>query len=811
MTEDQNKSTNGQSKPFKDQLLRLIGSQHYQPKGISALAADIGISENQYDTFAKVVRELAHDGSIVFTSSQAVALPPPGREMTGILRKHPNGFGFLVPDSPVMHGDLFIPPDGIGQAMTGDRVRAKVQHRPSRASSDRSPYIGRIIEIIQRGEHQYVGNLVKDGNRWYVQVDGKQSPAQIFVRDVGAKDANHGDKVVVEIINFGSDHKPPQGVIVEKLGESGRPDVETQAVIKAFGLPGPFTEAVLKEAREASANLDEEAIPDDRVDLTDLFITTIDPPDARDFDDAISITKLDPRSEGGAAYELGVHIADVSHFVRPGSALDAEAYERGNSCYLPRLVIPMLPEVLSNGVCSLQEGVNRFTKSVFIRFDEDAHVIDARFEQAVIRSNRRLTYLEAQALIERDLREARKHCKTEPRYPRELTDALQLMNELAIKIRERRMKQGMIVLGLPDAELVFDEAGNVIDAHPEDDAFTHTIIEMFMVEANEAAARLFDGMNIPMIRRIHPDPPSDDYSALRQFVRVAGFNIPASPTRHELQQLLEKVRGKPQQFAVHLAVLQTLSKAEYAPLTIGHFALASEHYTHFTSPIRRYPDLIVHRAIEAYLEARQSSKKKRDIRKNLQKDSRLPDAEALVQAGHHCSATERTAEAAERSLRQYLVLQFLVDFVGDDFEGTVTGITRDGLFVQLDRYLVDGFVHHSEIYIAGSERNEQWRLNQQTGALVAQRSGRSIQIGERLKVRIATIEPWARRMDLVALDSLSSPSKSKSSTANVKRRKQSKGAREAHRQTQNIKRNKKRSQRSQGPKNKGKGKGKRRR
>ena len=504
------------------------------------------------------------------------------------------------------------------------------------------------------------------------------------------------------------------------------------------------------------------SIPDDREDLREVLILTIDPPDAKDFDDAISLRKID--DPGDAAWELGVHIADVAHFVEPGSALDQEAYNRGNSTYLPRKVIPMLPEVLSNGVCSLQEAVDRFAKSCFITYDAQGHVLTQRFAKTLIRSAKRLTYLEAQALIDDDIREALKHTRAagDIKYPRPVIQLLKCMDELAKVIRARRLRDGMIVLGLPEVDLIFDDAGHVTDARTEDNAFTHTVIEMCMVEANEAAARLFYAMGVPMIRRAHPDPDAHGLKDLRSFARVAGFNIPARPSRQELQWLLEKVRDSPAQHAVHMAVLKTLSKAEYMPDLIGHFALASEHYTHFTSPIRRYPDFIVHRALNAVIEIaagdeqfakgfgpKSKSEQLKKLGKKAAHDKRIPNEDELRVLGRHCSDTERNSEAAERDLRKYLVLQLLDTKLGEDFAATVTGVTGQGAFLQIDLYLTDGFVKLNDL---PGDKADRWQFNPNTAALVAQRSGRTIAIGDRFTVRIANIDLSRRQMELVVLD-----------------------------------------------------------
>ena len=746
---------------FARRILDHLADRRYQPRTVRQLIDDLDIPADQQANFARAVQALLDADQLVCGSADTIGLPPVGDEVIGRFRSNERGFGFVVPDALTEHGDLFIPPGFSSDAMDGDRVRAKVRRERGRAGGGRSPFTGAIVEVIQRADRQFVGTLARKGTTYLVNVDGRAVGAPIVVRDADASGAKLGDKVVVDIIDYPDVRRNElaEGVIVEVLGESGLPDVETQSVMRAYALAEQFDKKVLAEARAAAQKMEgtEDAIPEDREDLREELICTIDPPDAKDYDDAISIKRLD--SAGAAAWELGVHIADVAHFVEPGGPLDQEAYARGNSTYLPRKVIPMLPEVLSNGVCSLQAGVDRFAKSVFVTYDAEGNVLSQRFAKTVIRSSKRLTYLEAQALIDDDLREARKHCKGEAKYPRPLIKAIKDMNELSRTIRQRRFKQGMIVLGLPEVELVFDDAGHVIDAEPEDDAYTHTLIEMFMVEANEAAARLFDDLKIPMIRRVHADPDAHGLKDLRTFARVAGFNIPAKPSRKELQWLLDKVRDTPAQHAVHMAVLKTLSRAEYAPTPIGHFALASEHYTHFTSPIRRYPDFVVHRALNAVLDAQRAKfgdtsqplrgKSLKPIAAAVRRDKRVPDEEALVEIGRHCSNTERNSTDAERELRKFLVLQLLAGRLGEDFGATVTGVTGQGAFLEIDHYLVDGFVRLPDL---PGDKADRWKLNPNTGALVAMRSGRTIAIGDRFTVRIANIDLPRRQMELVILD-----------------------------------------------------------
>ncbi len=787
--------------PLLARVMGHISDRRYQPTRMEELAEDLGVSEDELESFGRSVNHLIEDGRLIIGARDTVGLPPLGKELVGTIRVAEKGFGFVVPDAPTGHGDLFVPAQHINGAMSGDHVRARVVHEPGRGrQAGKSPYVGRIVEIIQRAERRYVGNLRKLGSQWIVDIDGKAFRDPVNIGDPHAKNAKAGDKVVVELMDYPGQDRPARGVITEVLGEQGEPDVETQATLRAFGLEERFSQAVIEDARIAARSFDETSVPPEREDFTGELVMTIDPPDAKDYDDAIHIKRLDPSRHDGAAYELGVHIADVAHFVKLGTELAKEAYLRGNSTYLPRKVVPMLPELLSNGVCSLQEGVNRFTLSAVMRYDAKGNVTDWRFSKGVIRSAKRLTYLEAQALIEGDLREAVKHAKTEPKYPKAAVSTLQLMDELAKVIRTRRLAKGMVVLGLPDVELVFDDSGRVIDAVREDDAFTHTIIEMFMVEANEAAARVFDNLGLAMVRRIHPDPPSFDFDELRGFCRVAGYNIPDRPTRQELQQLLDSVRGKPAQHAVHLAVLQTLSKAEYSPLLIGHYALASEHYTHFTSPIRRYPDLVVHRGLACYIENRgRAEGDPRKVANAMIGDPRLPDEEGMRVIGKHCSTTERNSDSAEKYLRTYLVLDFLRQHLGDDFEGTVTGVTNAGVFVQLDRYLSDGFVRVNDL---PGQVSDQWRLNRTTGALVAQRSGKTITIGDRFMVRIAKVSPERRQMELVIVGPIggaggqpgkgsgSGDGKGKSPKPprqDKPHRKQGQGAAKAHEQIKKIK------------------------
>jgi ribonuclease R len=783
---------------YSRRLLEHISHDTYAPSPIPALAEQLGVAPAELDLFAFSVKALAKDGRVVISDQGAILLPSVGKEVIGTFKKHIRGFGFVSPSVTVREGDVFIPPDATADALSGDTVRVVVQKRGGDIS-------GRIAEVISRKRKNFSGELTQRGGQWLVMPDGRELTQPVVVRDPGAKNAKQGDKVIVEITAYPEGSMLAEGVITKVLGEAGLPTVETQAVIAAYNLPGDFSQEVFAQARRAADQFQRELDAcehsgfAEREDLRGEFIITIDPPDAKDYDDAIHIKRT---PEG---WDLGVHIADVAHFIPPGTPLDEEARKRGNSVYLPRLVIPMLPETLSNGICSLQEGVPRFCKSSFMAYDRRGNIVRSGVANTLIHSAKRLTYLEAQALIDGDETEARKHAKTEPNYTPQLLTAVREMDACARAIRERRRAAGMIHLELPDVELVYDENGHVVDAQREDDAFTHTIIEMFMVEANEVLARLFERLDVPLLRRVHPEPTPGDVGDLRMAAQVAGFTIPKSPTRQELQGLLDATRGTPAAPAVHMAVLRTLTKAEYSPARIGHFALASEAYAHFTSPIRRYPDLTVHRALAAYLKETGNGKRpprddeaRKALGDKLLTTNLCPDEATLAQIGKACSITEVNASDAENSLRSFLVLQLLSKHIGEEFRGMVTGATNAGVFIKLEKYLAEGMIKTEDLPTGAAPKAEgdtsadepgdkpepelsrrvgkrhsqperapnngpgykgyratpagRWQMDQRTGRMVHSGTGRSFGIGDQVTVVIAQINLAMRRMDVVIAD-----------------------------------------------------------
>lgn len=716
----------------------------YRPQRPRKLAKALQVhGEEEYPTFRDALRDLMHEGRVVIGAGGNVVLPTQrqgvANRIVGTYRHNKRGFGFVVPTDPTGHEDLFIPEGENAGAITGDVVAAKITSRGQK--DGKTIYSGRIMEVIERTHRKFVGTLQKVSGDWLVLPDGNVLTQPILTPDAASRHIRAGTKVVVELTTYPDGYTRPQGVITEVLGAAGEKDVDLRGVIVQFNLPDAFPDPVLTEARSAVASFRAGEEREHRLDLTGEVICTIDPDDAKDYDDAISLRDL-----GGGEWELGVHIADVSYFVPDGSTLDVEARKRGNSTYFPGFVIPMLPEVLSNGVCSLQEGVPRLCKSAFITLDEDAQPVATRFANTIIKSRKRLRYREAQAIL--DGAQEIPHPEGNRRirdYPQDVVSLLRQMNDLARRIQKRRLAAGQLVLNLPEVELVLDQDGRVVDAVPEDTSFTHTLIEMFMVEANEAVARLLDGLGVPFLRRVHPEPDVDAAERLRQFVHVSGHRVPKVIDRHALQALLETVKGKPEAFAINLAVLKSLNRAEYSPETIGHFALASEHYCHFTSPIRRYADLTVHRLLDAYFDAARSpagARSKSARRRTRIDPDDVPSHEDLVQTGKHISFTERRSEDAERELRQVKILTLMQRHVGDEFTGVVTGVTNFGVFIQISQYMIDGLIRYENLL------DDWWQVDERGGTVRGQRTGVQIKMGDVVKVIVVRVDLPRRELDL---------------------------------------------------------------
>lgn len=693
---------------IKSHILHLL-QKDSTPRKLVHLEQELGVRGELKAAFYEAVEDLCAQGRIIVGPGNVVHLPAGSNEITGVFKANPRGYGFITPEQSHVEGELFIPANATGNAMTGDRVVAKIVRQ-----KDEGRLNGQIVRILDRAHKTVVGTLRQEPSGWLVQPDGGDFSRPIQIEGIHARAVRHGDKVCVAIRSYPTRLEPARGTITKVLGRPGGSDTEVSAVIQRHGLHDAFDPSSLVEAANAKSAFNPHDTRD-REDLAGTLIVTIDPPDAKDFDDAVSLT----RDRHGQRV-LGVHIADVSHFVPEGSALDLAARERGNSVYLPGKTLPMLPEMLSNGICSLQPGQRRYTKSVFLTYNKDTQVQSARFANTIIKSKARLTYLQADQVLKGNA----------DGLPRDVVALLHDMDALARGIEARRRRAGMLQLQAFANELVMDEAGRVIGVGPEDTSYPHTIIEMFMVEANVAVATLLDRCCIPFMRRIHPEPDSRALYRLSQTLRLLGVTLSRTPQRSDIQAVLDQIRDRTAALPVNLLVLRSLERATYSPASVGHYALAASKYCHFTSPIRRYADLMVHRALQGYLT---------NSADRIRRLYAFPD---LVEIGEHLSETERAADEAENELKTVLILHLLHNRVGEDLEGVVVSLSGYGAAVHLPEYGVEGLVPREAL---GPDR---WQFDEQNQCLLGRHTGAILRLGQAMRVRIVDVHPAAGQLDL---------------------------------------------------------------
>ena len=643
--------------------------------------------------------------------------PNPGKSrvprddgVIGTFRRAAGGYGFVRPlDAPAgdRSADIHVAAAATLDAASGDTVRVRLS---STRDVRRPGPSGQIVEVVTRRTTRFVGSYFEAAGSGWVQVDGTGFARPVSVGDPGAKGVRGQDKVVVEMVRFPTHLRDGEGVVVEVLGRAGDVGVDTQTVIHEFGLPGPFPEEVLADARRQAERFDE-SVPPDRRDLTDRVVITIDPVDARDFDDAISLERVER-----GHWLLGVHIADVSHFVREGSPLDQEARLRGTSVYLPDRVIPMIPEIVSNNLASLQPGKVRYTRTCWIEFSADGVPVHSAVEPAAITSRRRFTYEEVDVFLADPDTAA-------VDMPAEVRALLGRMRDLARILRARRTARGSLQLEMPEVKIDLDRDGRVSGAHVVENTESHQVIEEFMLAANEAVAGALAAAGAGFLRRIHAAPDLRKLRQLTEFVTELGFEVDSLESRFELQRLLDMARGRPEEHAVHYAVLRSLTRAAYGPQEDGHFALASECYCHFTSPIRRYPDLTVHRALESLARGQR------------------PPAEGLVRLGAECSDLERRAEAAERELVKLKLLLFLKSKLGAEMDAIVTGVEAFGLFVQGIDLPAEGLVPLDTL------PDDTYRYDRASHTLSGRRAGQSFRLGDRLRVAVDRVDVDRRELN----------------------------------------------------------------
>jgi ribonuclease R len=698
-------------------VLDLVRRPDYQPAKARGIAQQLGLPRDQVPEVKKTIKRLVSEGRLVYATGRHVEAVDParpqGNRLVGVFRRMESGSGFVRPrrtsvdDAPPP--DVYVPARGSGDASTGDTVLVQITRR--RGGKHPGPR-GEIVKIIERQTHQFVGTYFESDGLGYVQVDGNLFARPILVGDPGAKGAAVDDKVVIDMVRFPSHFAGGEAVITEVLGPQGEPGVDTLLIFREYALPERFPDPVVDEARQEVERFDE-SIPDGRLDLTRTAVITIDPVDARDFDDAISLER-----QADGHWLLGVHIADVSHFVRPKSALDREAFERATSVYLPDRVVPMLPELISNGVASLQPGKVRYTKTVLIEYTPEGIPVGSEFHSAAVKSRRRLTYEQVDAFLADPAPWRR-------RLGAKVHDLLRNMHELAMILRARRIARGALELCMPDVKIDLDGKGRVTGAHVVENTESHQIIEEFMLAANEAVARALADRGLHFLRRVHKDPTLRKLQELTEFIKELGFRTESLESRFALQKLLAEAAGRPERHAVHYAVLRSLQRAVYSPEPEGHYALASDGYCHFTSPIRRYPDLTVHRMLEAIL----AGKPPRD------------DLTELMLVGEHCSQREQRAESAERELTKLKLLHYLSEQTGREMDVVVTGVETYGLFVQGIDLPAEGLIH------VGSLADDVYRFDRTTHTLAGYRSGNRFRLGDLLRAAVLRVDLDRRELD----------------------------------------------------------------
>ncbi len=769
---------------LKEQILAVMRAPKYRPLDKSELAKELGRKSGVRMGLNQTLRELEQAGEIARIRKNRYVLPEEADLVTGKLQVQQAGYGFLISEKPGQP-DIFIAAENTGTAMNGDRVVARITRDTeyARAKSATGRREGRVIRILERAHDTIVGTLQQSRNFFYVVPDDPRLVHNVYVKPVAAvsdrrtheieegrrsetaatvgevqKDRRSetaatptvGDKVVVRLEMWESRHVNPEGEIIEVLGPSTAPGVDMLSIIRKYHLPTEFPRDVLDAAEQIPETVDSRNL-DGREDLRKQFIVTIDPDDARDFDDAIDVERLD-----GGEWQLGVHIADVAAYVTPGSALDREAVKRGNSVYLPDRVIPMLPERLSNGICSLNPGVDRLTRSVFVRFDAKGNAKSARFGRSVIRSAHRLTYKQAYAILQAQPNDL-------------LAERLHIAWELASLLRRRRFAHGSLDLDFPEVKVRLDENGWPIRMERIENDESHQLIEEFMLAANEAVALDLKNRGIPAIYRVHENPDPEKLAEFREFVLSYHYKAGDLTHRAELQRLLASLRGKPEEQALKIGLLKSLKRARYAPLPLGHYGLAKNNYTHFTSPIRRYADLVVHRALGGVGAPRRPDAAAQ--RPYHARESKL-DMGQMASVAEHLSTTERVAAEAEIDATKVKKMEFFQRQLDardpQVFQAIVLDVRNYGLLIELPEVLLTGLVHVSSL------TDDFYTFEPAQRRLVGRQSRRKFALGDQLRVFVARVDTFKRQVDFALAEDAGSKRgkenrQSKSGRAHVRR------------------------------------------
>jgi ribonuclease R len=742
------------STSLRERILQLLAAPNYRPLDKVELSKALRWPSDQRVELREVLRELEQAGEVARIRKDRYVLPETADLVTGKLQVHTGGNAHLLSEGAVKK-DVFISAANLGTAMNGDKVVAKIIHE-GRQQQRGEAQSAQVIKILERANTTVVGTLQSTKNFFFVLPDDSRLQHNIYVKPpisaapapapgkgkrehraptpppaaAGGLSPQIGDKVVVRLDEWESRHVNPEGEIIEVLGPADAPGVDMLSIIRKHQLPTEFPEAVERDAERIPEKISEEEIAR-REDLRERFVITIDPDDAKDFDDAIDVERLP------AGWRLGVHIADVSHYVRPGNALDKEARKRGNSTYLADRVIPMLPERLSNGICSLKQGVERLTFSAFIDFDAGGKIRKARFARSVIRSAARLTYRQAFAILENRTppptpnyeRGGKVHLAAEPvplNVTPELRDRVQIAWELASLLRKNRFADGSLDLDFPEVKVWLDDQGKAVRLERLENDISHQLVEEFMLAANEVVARELKERNTPAIYRIHENPDPDRLLDFRELAASYGFRAGDVTQRAELQKLLASTRGKPEEYAIKLALLKSLMRARYATTALGHYGLAKVNYTHFTSPIRRYADLLVHRVL-----ARE----------------KVGSMAELSETAEHISTTERASSDAEKDSTLLKKMEFFMRQLAmrqpEEFRAIVVDVRSYGLVVELPDCMVTGMIHVSSL------PDDFYQFDPTRLAFIGRKTRQRFQAGNVLNVIVSRVDAYKRQIDFV--------------------------------------------------------------
>lgn len=698
-----------------DRLLTYMKEESYKPLTVQELEEVLGIEGSDgFRDFVKSLVYMEERGLVVRTRANRYGLPEKMNLVRGKISGHAKGFAFLIPDEQGVD-DVFIPPHEINGALNGDVALVRVT-KEDQSGTRRE---GTVIRILERGKTDIVGTFIDKKSFGFVETDDKKFNVDIFIPKEKTAGAVDGHKVVVRITRWPEGRQSAEGEVIEIIGHKNDPGVDIMSIIYKHGLPQEFPDDVIEQANSVPEQIEEKDIKGRR-DLRDEVIVTIDGADAKDLDDAVTVTKLE-----NGNYKLGVHIADVSHYVTENSPIDREGYERGTSVYLVDRVIPMIPHRLSNGICSLNPKVDRLTLSCEMEINAAGEVVSHEIFDSVIRTTERMTYSDVNSILVDKDEELR--AKYEPLVP-----LFERMEELAEILRNKRTERGAIDFDFKEAKVIVEEDGHPLDVIIRERSVGEKLIEEFMLAANETVAEHFHWMDVPFLYRIHEDPKEEKLQRFFEFLTNFGLNVKGTANSvhpRALQAIIEGVKGTPEETVISTVMLRSMQQAKYNPNSLGHFGLATEFYTHFTSPIRRYPDLIVHRLIRTYLingDLTQQTKEKWDAR--------------LSEIADHTSSMERRAVEAERDTDELKKAEYMLDKIGEEYDGVISSVTNFGMFVALEN-TIEGLVHVSYM------TDDYYRYEERHFAMIGERTGNVFRIGDEITVRVRDVNKEEQSVD----------------------------------------------------------------